>query len=164
MVVDRVLGPLRELRLRCITSNGDTNDVQHFESLSHTFADDLLRMQQLSSSLSFTPQTVVEHECFLDRRSDRVERPIYSITSEVLEDFRSLGFTWTKIATMMGISRWRISKRINQYDLDNMRGFNRLTNEELENIIKNYIDNHGTNAGQVKNEKVALFRVLQNIT
>lgn len=66
---------------------GDTNELEHLESLSDVFADILSGMQQLISTLSFTPPTVAENDCLIDGRNPtQVGRPKFHITSEVLED------------------------------------------------------------------------------
>ena len=106
-------------------------------------------MQQLISTPSFTPATVAENFCLVDGRNPtQVVRPKFHITSEVLEDLQSLGVSLTKIAMMMGVSRWTISRRVKDYGLDTMRGFSQLSTQELDNLVRNYIDRHGTTSGQ----------------
>lgn len=151
VVVDKSLGLLRELSLQLpgVATGSDTNDLEHFKSLSDVFADILSAMQQLVSTLSVTPATVAENFCLVDVRNPaQVGRPKFHITSEVLEDLRNLGFSWTKIAMMMGVSRWTISRRVKDYGLENMRGFSPLPPAELDNLVRNYMDNHGTTSGQ----------------
>ena len=96
-------------------------------------------------ALSLRPATVVENTCVIDRKPGEVGRPRFHITSE---DLRSLGFSWSKIAMMLGVSRWTISRRVRDYGLEDMRGFSQILNEELDHIVRSYMDQHGTTSGQ----------------
>ena len=149
IVVDKVVGLLRELSLPGVYAILETNDLEHLKALSDVFADILSAMQQLVSTLSVTPATVAENVCVTEGRNPgEVGRPKFRIQSEVLEDLRSLGFSWTKIAMMLGVSRWTISRRVKDYGLEDMCGFSQLSNEELDRLVRNYIDHHGTTSGQ----------------
>ena len=149
IVVDKVLGLLRELSLPGVYAILETNDLEHLKALSDVFADILSAMQQLVSTLSVTPATVAENVCVTEGRNPgEVGRPKFRIQSEVLEDLRSLGFSWTKIAMMLGVSRWTISRRVKDYGLEDMCGFSQLSNEELDRLVRNDIDHHGTTSGQ----------------
>ena len=66
----------------------------------------------------------------------------------MLEELRALGFSWTKIAELLGVSRWTVARRVEQHGLGDIRGFDYLPNEELDDIISTYIANHGTATGQ----------------
>ena len=50
----------------------------------------------------------------------------------MLEELRELGFSWIKIAEMLGLSRWTIHRRVKEYGLQNMTGFHHLPDEELD--------------------------------
>ena len=50
-------------------------------------------------------------------------RPPVHIPCDVLEGLRELGFTWNKIAQMFGVSRWTIARRVKEYGLENLQGF-----------------------------------------
>lgn len=107
--------------------------------------------RDLILSLSVTPSTVAENLCPIETTSSgaaNVGRPKFCITSEVLEDLRNLGFTWTRVATMLGVSRWTISRRVREYGLETMTEFSDVSDEELDRLVKSYIDYHGTTTGQ----------------
>ena len=143
IVVDKVVGLLRELSLPGVYAILETNDLEHLKALSDVFADILSAMQQLLSTLSVTPATVAENVCVTEGRNPgEVGRPKFRIQSEVLEDLRSLGFSWTKIAMMLGVSRWTISRRVKDYGLEDMCGFSQLSNEELDRLISNSLIIH----------------------
>lgn len=39
---------------------------------------------------------------------------------------------------MLGVSRWTIHRRVAEYGLEDIRGFDHLSDEELDEIIKGY--------------------------
>ena len=147
-VIDKVVGLLRLLSLPGVPSDAETNDLEHLKELSVVSQIFFCEVQQLISTLSLRPDTVVENTCVIDRKPGEVGRPRFHITSEVLEDLRSLGFSWSKIAMMLGVSRWTISRRVRDYGLEDMRGFSQISNEELDRIVRSYMDQHGTTSGQ----------------
>ncbi|CAB4028846.1 Hypothetical predicted protein, partial [Paramuricea clavata] len=69
IVVDKVVGLLRELSLPGVYAILKTNDLEHLKTLSDVFTDILSAMQQLVSTLSVTPATVAENVCVTDRRN-----------------------------------------------------------------------------------------------
>lgn len=66
----------------------------------------------------------------------------------MLEELRAMGFSWTKIAELLGVSRWTVARRVVQHGLGDIRGFNYLPDEELDKIISTYIAIRGTATGQ----------------
>ncbi|CAB4037757.1 Hypothetical predicted protein [Paramuricea clavata] len=122
IVLDKVVGLLRELSLPGVYAILETNDLEHLKALSDVFADILSGMQQLVSTLSVTPATVAENVCVTDGRNPgEVGRPNICIKSEVLEDLRSLGFSWTNMSMMLGVLRWTISRRVKDHGLEEVR-------------------------------------------
>ena len=49
----------------------------------------------------------------------------------MLEELLELGFSWIKFGEMLGVSRWTIHRRIEEYGLQNMAGFYHLPDEKL---------------------------------
>ena len=76
-------------------------------------------------------------------------RPKIHIPCEMLEDLRGIGFSWSKIAKVFSVSRWTVSRRVKEYDLDELQGFSDISDSELDNIIANYVSHHGRTVGQV---------------
>ena len=66
----------------------------------------------------------------------------------MLEELRELGFSWIKIGEMLGVSRWAIHRRVEEYGLQNMTGFHHLPDEELGEIVRSSISDHGRATGQ----------------
>lgn len=75
-------------------------------------------------------------------------RPPYVIPCEFLEELRGLGFSWTKIATMFKVSRWTVMRRIKEYNLHNLTMFSNISNQEIDEIITDYISRHGSTTGE----------------
>ena len=154
IVIDKVVGLLREL---CIVANTNVNteenrnDLEQLQLVLIVFETIFSDMRDLILSLSVTPSTVAENLCPIETTSSgaaNVGRPKFWITSEVLEDLRNLGFTWTRIATTLGVLRWTISRRVREYGLETMTEFSDVSDEELDRLVKSYIDYHGTTTGQ----------------
>ena len=80
-------------------------------------------------------------------RSGSVGRPRYSISEEVLLHLRSSGFTWTKIAQMLLVSRWTLRRRVVEYGLEEITGFSMIWDEELDNLVERFMRDHGTLVG-----------------
>ncbi len=76
-------------------------------------------------------------------------RPPVHIPCDVLEGLRELGFTWSKIAQMFGVSRWTIARRVKEYGLENLQGFSDVSDDVLDNIVKDFVARHGRTVGQV---------------
>ena len=67
----------------------------------------------------------------------------------MLEELRELGFSWLKIGEMLSVSRWKIYRTVvEEYDLQNMTGFHHLPDEELDEIVRSFISDHGRTTGQ----------------
>ena len=67
----------------------------------------------------------------------------------MLEELRQLGFSWIKIGEMLGFSRWTIHRRgAEEYGLQNITGFHDLPDEELDEIVRSVISDHGRTTGQ----------------
>lgn len=75
-------------------------------------------------------------------------RPSFEISVEMLEDLLGLGFSCQKIAAMLGVSRWTIYRRVKEFDLQQLTKFSAISNKDLDDIVKDYIDRHGATAGQ----------------
>lgn len=73
---------------------------------------------------------------------------MFDIPAEVLEELKDLGFTWSKISEMLGVSRWTIARRVTMFGLQNLTQFSSLTDDELDELVKDYVSNHGEAIGQ----------------
>ena len=84
----------------------------------------------------------------ITRKSGIAGRPRYDVPVMALEELRGLGFSWSRIAYMFGISRWTIYRRIEEYDLQHLRRFSNISDEHVDGIIAEYISRHGNTSGE----------------
>lgn len=75
-------------------------------------------------------------------------RPSIIIPKELLEELRGLEFAWAKIATMFGVSRWTIMRRVDEYQLNGLQIFTGISDDEIDNIVKDYNNRHGASTGE----------------
>ena len=50
---------------------------------------------------------------------------------------------------MLGVSRWTISRWVRDYGLQDFTEFSKLSDNELDKIVEDFILQHGTTCGQV---------------
>ena len=120
VVVDRTVSLLRTLRDS--SSNINAFDKETLDNLSSAFSDVLSALQQCLAIASLSPTPVAKNVC-ARLKSDDPGKPAFDIPAELLEDLLGLGFTYTRIAEMLGVSRWTISRRIKDYGLEDFRSF-----------------------------------------
>ena len=56
-------------------------------------------------------------------------RPSVNIPPEVLEELRVLCFEWQNIASIFGVSRWTIVRRVRLFELEHLSLFSSITKE-----------------------------------
>lgn len=146
VVVDKCVSLLRCIIVCCDTELSQ-NDKHTLESLSKAFSDVLSVMRHQLAIHSLTPTTVADLST--SKNSDlKAGRPSFNIPSEILEELRGLGFTWIKIAEMLGVSRWTISKRVFTYGLQNLTEFSSISDDELDKLVEDFVHSHGQAIGQ----------------
>ena len=111
--------------------------------LSSAFNDVFCAMQQCLANVSLSPTSAAQNIC---PKLTSVEpgRPAFDISAELLEDLVGLGFSHTKVAEMLGVSRWTISRRIKAYSLDDFTTFSKLTVDKIDQKVGDYILQHST--------------------
>ena len=62
-------------------------------------------------------------------------RPLLEVSIEEVECLRSLHFSWTKIAEIMGISRSTLYRRLDQEGIDQSESYSTVRDRELDEII-----------------------------
>ena len=145
-VIDQSIRLLRSIR-DCYDIG--TNEKEELDSLAAAFADVLSSLNHHVAIKPLTPATVAEN-CFAPGKEGKETpgRPRFDIPAEMLEELRELGFSWIKIGEMLGVSRWTIHRRVVDYGLKNMTGFHHLSDEELDEIVRGFISDHGRTIGQ----------------
>ncbi|CAB3984915.1 hypothetical protein AC249_AIPGENE5997 [Paramuricea clavata] len=72
----------------------------------------------------------------------------YHIPKESLVQLRGLNFSWCKISEMFRVSRWTIMRRVNEYGLSNLQRFSIISDEGIDEIVREYISRHGSTTGE----------------
>ncbi|XP_028410615.1 uncharacterized protein LOC114533306 [Dendronephthya gigantea] len=72
----------------------------------------------------------------------------YYIPKDSLIELRGLNFSWSKISSMFRVSRWTIMRRVNEYNLSNLQRFSIISDEEIDEIVREYISRHGSTTGE----------------
>ena len=141
------------VQLSHVVSNED--DLQVLEGLRAVFVqllDSFLKHFRNSSS-RITRTSFVPHQI---TPSQGAGRPSVHIPFELLEDLRGIGFTWEQIAKMFRVSRWTIMRRVQSYGPQGLSRFSSITDEQIDDIIHAYINNHGSTTGYMRGQ----FRTL----
>ncbi|XP_035661675.1 uncharacterized protein LOC118405929 [Branchiostoma floridae] len=89
-------------------------------------------------------------------------RPRKHITEEQVSYLRELGFTWLKIAELLGVSFSTLKRRQREFDLGG-KNYTEITNEELDMAViglKRLLPNHGENYlwGTLKSQGIYVSR------
>ena len=122
-------------------------DKSDWESLAGAFYAIFVTFHQQIREKARRPTTVTQGECGVDRQQTP-GRPPFQIEADVLEDLRGMGFTWTKIAQMFGVSRWTLYRRVREFNLQDMTSFSSMADSQLDEIIREYLRQHGSTTGQ----------------
>lgn len=96
----------------------------------------------------FTRSTLTCELLFPTVDTKRTGRPAYHIPKEVLVELRGLNFSSCKISDMFGVSRWTVMRRVQEYGLSDLKEFSNISDDRIDNIIKEYISRHGSTTGE----------------
>ena len=145
-MVDQTVRFLRTLRDS--SSNISADDKEYLDNLSSAFYDVLSALRKFLALASISPTLVANNVC-PKVKSDGVGKPAFDISEGLLEDFLSLGFSYTRISEILGVSRWTVSRRIKDYGLEDFKSFSKLSDDELDKVVRGYIREHGATSGQL---------------
>ena len=140
-VVDQTISLLRTL------AENDNDFQDTWSSLASAFYDVFQCLQEINLDLNNRP-TAVAQVLVASMYTGRAGRPSFQIPQEMLQDLRGFGFLWQKIADILGVSRWTIYRRVQEYGLKSMSDFSLMSDGELDNIISEYMNQHGKTTGQ----------------
>ena len=76
-----------------------------------------------------------------DTSRSNMGRPKYLISENTLVHFKELGFPWKEIADLLLVSRWTILRRVKEYGLQEILGYSKVSDDELDIIILDYRKN-----------------------
>lgn len=128
-------------------------EIQRLQALEPNYSDldMLLELKQIFSRLHETFGSAFTNATYVStpiRQISGPGRPSYNVPAELLEELRGMGLSWKKISAMFGVSRWTIARRVQEFGLEHLGLFSDMTDNQLDNIIKGYIERHGTNTGE----------------
>ena len=141
VLVDQTMSLL--CTLRDSSSNINAYDKETLDNLSSAFSDVLSTLQQCLATASLSPTSVAKNVCARLKSDERV-KPAFDIPAELLEDLLGLGFTYSRIAEMLGVSRWA-----KDYGLEDFRSLSKQADDKLDELVRDYICEHGATSGQV---------------
>ena len=126
------------------------DDCKVLNDVSDAFRQVYRELFQLYLSIGYQNNEFVQLDATAPEEESRkaVGRPKYKIPKGVLKELRGLGFTWSHIARMFGVSRWTVYRRIGEYDMQQMQKFTDLSNDEVDAIVKDYMSRHGNTTGE----------------
>ena len=140
VVVEQTVCLLRTLQDS--SSNIGADDKEHLENLSSAFYDVSSALRQCFALASSSPTTIANDIC-LKVKSDGVSKPAFDISAELLEDFLSLGCSYTIISEMLRLSRWTVSNRKKDYGLEDFKSFSNLSDDEFDKVVRGFIREQG---------------------
>ena len=130
-------------QLMCIVDDQDKRLLEDLQSVFLKLYEKLWSYQLRSQSTHLSAFPI------LIEQTGRPGRPPYVIAREFLEELRGLGFAWTKIAAMFKVSRWTIMRRVRDYGLQDLAKFSDISDQQVDEVITNYISGHGSTTGEV---------------
>lgn len=122
-------------------------DQDQWISLAGVFSELLVVLNERELNLSTRPTSTTRLQCSI-RHTGEPGRPPLNVPAEMVEDLRGYGFSWQKISEILGISRWTLHRRVREMNLPNLREFSLISNDELDALVKEYINRHGETSGQ----------------
>ena len=131
---------------REVVPNTLPENNQNFEEILHN----LTMIQQNISRDHMLPSgnvLMVCQEGIEVTANGRVGRPKFHIDRETLIGLRQIGNSWSAIARMFLISRWTIYRRVNEFDLDEMGSYSNISDDDLTDLLLNYIHQQGRLVG-----------------
>jgi hypothetical protein len=134
--------------LRLILEEANEDDQQQWELLAGCFETISQNLQRHTLELSLRPTNVTSLRCNISQ-TGRPGRPSFLIQPEMLEDLLELGFSKQRIGRLLGVSRWTIYRRVQEYGLYHVSAFSDLSDAEIDEKIRGYINRHGRTTGEV---------------
>ena len=137
-VVDQAVGFLR--------AAAEVVDVDH-DQWAGVFSELLACLNERQRDLLVKPTTTTRMQCSV-MQTGQPGRPPLNIPAEMIEDLRGYVFSWQKISEILGVSRWTLHRRVREIIMPNLREFSLISNDELDTLVKEYINRHGETSGQ----------------
>jgi len=121
-------------------------------SIQNSIDDLLILLQEVQRDDNFSYDQILSDVAVInyvpEKEFGKKGRPKFVISQEVLLFFRDLGFKWKEISSMLGVSRWTVSRRVEELGLKDVTGYSNISDDELERIIRDVKTNHGCFVGR----------------
>ena len=111
-----------------------TEDTTHISGLITIF-DDLRKQIIHNHRRKPTDATRCAISNARTTSNGRPGRPKVLLYKDVLEELRGLGFSWTKIAIMLNVSRWTVIRRVEEFGLTDLKRFCDISDNEVDNSL-----------------------------
>ena len=102
--------------------------MKTLDDLRQVFSELLDKFLQHFRSNASRPSRVTSVPCQVVKNGGPGRHSV-NIPPEVLEELRGLGFTWQKIASIFGVSRGTIMRRVRSFELQHLSLFSSITRE-----------------------------------
>ena len=102
--------------------------MKTLDDLRQVFSELLDKFLQHFRNNASRPSRVMSVPCQVVKNGGP-GRPSVNIPPEVLEELRVLCFEWQKIASIFGVSRWTIVRRVRLFELEHLSLFSSITKE-----------------------------------
>ena len=76
-----------------------------------------------------------------DHNATKVGRPCIQINEGDILELRQLNFSWTKIASVLGVSRQTLYRRLEEFDISTDK-FSDMSQTELDEVVRNIKKEH----------------------
>jgi len=127
----------------------DAEDIKSIENIIQCVSELNQLIYKRYQQYLYSDCTIVVKLDFNDGISSILPgRPKVNIPKSVLIELRSLGFSWNKISKIFQVSRWTIYRRIREFNLEELQMFSNISDDELDQIITEYISRHGPTTGE----------------
>ena len=115
--------------------------MNHVETVKNSVPELIIAFQE---ELSKIWNNITEHQSFAINdnnvhsrpstfKTGTAGRPKLEINSDQIRSFRKLGFSWTKIASVLGISRRSLYRRRHEFDVES---FNEISDADLDLLVQ----------------------------
>jgi len=152
LTITRIEVTCSVLRQLLPLSQNDTQEfianlISNLEGINSSFIRDISSYSQW-----FPPSTIAQLSLGVHTFRDFTMasgpgRPKIYIPPLCLLHLRESGFSWNQISKMFLVSKWTILRRVNEYDLGEVRRFSEISDDELNRLVLSFFQEHGNFVG-----------------
>ena len=118
--------------------------VVEYQRLVQRYTENVERLQDQEIDHSFCCPLETVHESQERPRG----RPRFLISAQQIEGLRELGFSWSKISTLLGVSRITLYRRRQQLGITTDDNYSAISNVDLDAVVKSIAD-VSPNSGEI---------------